>query len=63
MARRALKRAKEQMANVKAPMLGVVLNNVKTTEIGSYYGYGYYYSYKYYAKDIPKEKAMGMHNK
>jgi polysaccharide biosynthesis transport protein len=53
MARRALKRAKDQMVNVKAQVLGVVLNNVKTTEIGSYYGYGYYYSYKYYSKDVP----------
>ncbi|MBN1622142.1 MAG: polysaccharide biosynthesis tyrosine autokinase [Endomicrobiales bacterium] len=50
MARRALKRAKDQLTNVKAPVLGVVLNNVKTSEMGQYYGYGYYYSYKYYSK-------------
>jgi len=57
MARRALKRAKDQMMNVKAPVLGTVLNNVKTTEIGSYYGYGYYYSYKYYSKEMPKDNG------
>lgn len=63
MARRALKRAKDQMANVNAPVLGIVLNNVKTTEIGSYYGYGYYYSYKYYSKDNRNERPAGALNK
>ena len=63
MARRALKRAKDQLVNVKAPVLGTVLNNVKTTEIGSYYGYGYYYSYKYYSKDVPKDKSSGVTSK
>lgn len=51
MARRALKRAKDQLVNIKAPVAGIILNNVKTSEMGAYYGYGYYYSYKYYAKD------------
>jgi capsular exopolysaccharide synthesis family protein len=58
MARRALKRAKDQLANVKAPILGVVLNNVKTSEMGAYYGYGYYYSYKYYAKGDTDDKKI-----
>ena len=58
MARRALKRAKDQLVNVKAPILGVVLNNVKTSEMGSYYGYGYYYSYKYYAKGDTDDKKI-----
>jgi len=58
MARRALKRAKDQMTNVKAPVIGIVLNNVRTTEIGSYYGYGYQYSYKYYSKDVHKDKTV-----
>ncbi|MBN1824057.1 MAG: polysaccharide biosynthesis tyrosine autokinase [Endomicrobiales bacterium] len=57
MARRALKRAKDQLTNVRMPVLGVVLNNVKTSDMGNYYGYGYsyYYSYKYYSRD-GKEK-------
>ncbi len=56
MARYALKRAKDQLLNVKVPVQGVILNNVRSAEISSDYGYGYNYSYKYYAKDndIPK---------
>lgn len=59
MARRALKRAKDQLLNVKAPVSGIILNNVRTSEMGSYYGYGYsyYYSYKYYSKEDPNRKA------
>ncbi len=57
MARRALKRAKDQLSNVNVPILGVVLNNVKTSEMGSYYGYGYYYSYKYYDQRKDSDKA------
>jgi tyrosine-protein kinase Etk/Wzc len=57
MARNALKRTKDQLVNVKTPLLGVVLNNVKTAEIGSYYGYGYYYSYKYYSKESGDSKT------
>jgi capsular exopolysaccharide synthesis family protein len=55
-ARNVLKRAKDQLQNVKVKVLGLVLNNVKTSEMGSYYGYVYYYSYKYYSKDTPREK-------
>jgi Mrp family chromosome partitioning ATPase len=51
MARRALKRTRDQLQNVKIPVLGIVLNNVRTSEMGSYYGYGYNYSYKYYSKE------------
>lgn len=56
MARRALKRAKDQLLNIKAPVLGIILNNVKTSEMGAYYGYGYYYSYKYYSKEPRQSK-------
>ncbi|MHB9156103.1 MAG: CpsD/CapB family tyrosine-protein kinase, partial [Endomicrobiales bacterium] len=47
MARGALKRAKNQLMNVKAPVLGVVLNDLTASEMEP--SYGYYYSYKYYA--------------
>ena len=62
MARRALKRTKDQLSNIKTPVLGVVLNNVKTAEMGQYYGYGYYYSYKYYSKERP-ESAQSPNSK
>jgi capsular exopolysaccharide synthesis family protein len=51
MARYALKRAKDQLINVKVPVQGVILNNVRTSEISTDYGYGYNYSYKYYSKE------------
>lgn len=43
-ARGALKRAKEQITGVGAKMIGVVLNGVKTTDLGPRYSYYYDYS-------------------
>jgi len=48
-ARGALKRAKEQITNGNAKMIGVVLNGVRASEMGPQYGY-YYYDYKNYAR-------------
>lgn len=48
-ARGALKRATEQIQNVNARMIGVVLNGVRASEMGPQYGY-YYYDYKRYAR-------------
>lgn len=48
-ARGALKRAGDQIANANARMLGVVLNGVRASEMGPQYGY-YYKDYKNYAK-------------
>ncbi|MDI6641869.1 MAG: polysaccharide biosynthesis tyrosine autokinase [Elusimicrobiota bacterium] len=48
-ARGAVKRAKEQLAGVKANVLGVVLNDIRAAEMEP--RYGYYYAYKYYAKE------------
>jgi len=48
-ARGAVKRAKEQLTNAKAKVLGVVLNDIRATEMEP--RYGYYYAYKYYAKE------------
>ncbi|MFN3967129.1 MAG: hypothetical protein ACK4JE_05480, partial [Endomicrobiia bacterium] len=48
-ARGAVKRAKEQLINAKAKVLGVVLNDIRATEMEP--RYGYYYAYKYYAKE------------
>ena len=44
--RGALKRAKEQLSNVKVPVIGVVLNDITSSEMEPHYGY--YFSYKYY---------------
>lgn len=46
MARSALKRTKDQLISVKANILGVVLNDIKASEMEP--GYGYYYAYRYY---------------
>jgi capsular exopolysaccharide synthesis family protein len=46
-ARNALKRAKEQITGVGAKMLGIVLNGVKTSELGP--KYSYYYDYSEYS--------------
>ncbi len=43
-ARGALKRAKEQITGVGAKMIGIVLNGVKTSELGPRYSYYYDYS-------------------
>jgi len=51
-ARGALKRAKDQIIAVKSKLLGIVLNDIKTSEMEP--RYGYYYAYRYYAE---KEKT------
>lgn len=48
-ARGALKRAKTQLDNVKAPLVGVVINGLRTGE-GPYYTY---YTHKYYGSKKP----------
>ena len=52
MARQALRRVKDQMQSAKVNILGVVLNDMRTSEMGP--GYAYYYGYGHYAK---KEEA------
>jgi len=47
MARGALKRAKDQLTNVKVPVIGLILNDLKALEMDPQYGY--YNSYKYYS--------------
>ncbi len=47
-ARGALKRAKDMLTSVKANLVGVVLNDIRTEEMEP--RYGYYYAYKYYSK-------------
>lgn len=48
MARRALKRAKDQVVAAKANIAGVVLNDMHATDMEP--RYGYYYDYGHYAK-------------
>ncbi|MCX7956613.1 MAG: CpsD/CapB family tyrosine-protein kinase, partial [Endomicrobia bacterium] len=48
-ARGALRRAKDMLLSIKANIVGVVLNDIKTEEMEP--RYGYYYAYKYYAKE------------
>ncbi|MDI6757078.1 MAG: polysaccharide biosynthesis tyrosine autokinase [Endomicrobiia bacterium] len=48
MSRSALKRAKDQLAGVKANIVGVALNDIKASDMQ--HRYGYYYTYKYYNK-------------
>jgi tyrosine-protein kinase Etk/Wzc len=55
MARGALKRAKDQLVNVKVKPLGVVLNDLTSSDMEPHYGY-YYYSSKYYSRPDPQEK-------
>jgi tyrosine-protein kinase Etk/Wzc len=56
MARGALKRAKDQLTNLKVNVLGVVLNDITSSDLEPHYGY-YYYSNKYYSsRDTGKEK-------
>ncbi|MCB4757360.1 MAG: hypothetical protein LHV69_10100 [Elusimicrobia bacterium] len=49
-ARGALKRAKDQLLNVKSNVIGVILNNLHSTEMEPHYG-SYYYNYKYYSHE------------
>ena len=53
-ARGALKRAKTQMDNIKANVLGVVLNGLKPEASSDYQHYGYYKYYAYGEKDSHK---------
>ncbi len=48
-ARGALKRAKDLLTSIKANVVGVVLNDIRTEEMEP--RYGYYYAYKYYSKE------------
>lgn len=49
-ARGALRRAKTQLDNIKSPILGVVINGLKTSEMETRYGY-YYSKYRYSEKE------------
>jgi tyrosine-protein kinase Etk/Wzc len=49
MARGALKRAKDQLTNVKIPVLGVIVNDITASDMEPHYGY--YYSSRYYSKN------------
>ncbi|MFH1618404.1 MAG: GNVR domain-containing protein [bacterium] len=57
MARGALRRAKEQVVAGRANMIGIVLNGMKTSEIGPYYGY--YYDYGQYSQPDELKKPNG----
>jgi polysaccharide biosynthesis transport protein len=47
----AFVRARDQLAGVKSPLLGVVLNAVDTTSPDYYYSYRYYPYYHYYGEE------------
>ncbi|PIV54098.1 MAG: hypothetical protein COY53_02875 [Elusimicrobia bacterium CG_4_10_14_0_8_um_filter_37_32] len=49
-ARGALKRARDQLMTVKAKLMGVILNDIKSTEMEP--RYGYYYAYRYYSDSV-----------
>lgn len=57
MARSALKRAKDQMTKINVNVLGVILNDITSSDMGPHYNYGYNYSYKYYSKEAPTTKT------
>lgn len=52
-ARGALKRAKDQLSNMRTKLLGVVLNDLRASDMEPHYGYQYY-SYHYETPDKPK---------
>jgi tyrosine-protein kinase Etk/Wzc len=56
--RRALSRAKALLTNVKANILGAILNKIDLTGIGSSYDYYYHYHYYYYSDDGQKAKRQ-----
>jgi len=64
--RGALTYSAEQLRNVRAPILGCVLNDVDYRRDSRYYSsygrYGYYYAY-YYADDEKKRKRMDSKSK
>lgn len=55
MARRALKRAKDQIAQAHCNILGVVLNDMRSSDMAP--RYGYYYDYGHYAQSDEKKSA------
>jgi capsular exopolysaccharide synthesis family protein len=55
MARRALKRAKDQVASAHCNILGVVLNDMRSSDMAP--RYGYYYDYAHYAQSDEKRSA------
>lgn len=55
MARGGLKRAKTQLDNAKANIVGIALNDIRASEMEP--RYGYYYAYKYYAEKKPGVSA------
>ncbi len=60
--RDAVMHALEQLQRVNAPLLGVLLNGIKASNVyGSYYYY-YYYHY-YYGSDGEKKKVKGKHQR
>jgi len=60
--RDAATHALEQLQRVDAPLLGVLLNGIKASNVyGSYYYY-YYYHY-YYGQDGEKKKVKGKHQR
>ncbi len=54
-ARRALKRAKDQIAASKGNIIGVVLNDMRSSDMEP--RYGYYYDYEHYAKSDERTEA------
>ncbi len=55
--RNAIKRAKNLLENVNAPIVGCVLNSVSIDRAyGSYYYYYYYHYYSYYGHDLKRRK-------
>jgi Mrp family chromosome partitioning ATPase len=54
-ARRALKRAKDQIVAAKGNIIGVVLNDMRSTDMEP--RYGYYYDYEHYAKANDQTQA------
>jgi Mrp family chromosome partitioning ATPase len=51
----ALQYAMEQLNHVRAPALGVVLNDIDLKTYGAYDGAYKYYSYAAYAEAVPKK--------
>jgi capsular exopolysaccharide synthesis family protein len=54
--KRALARAKTILSNLKATILGVILNKIELSGLAGGYDYYYHYNYYYYAEDGAKKK-------
>jgi tyrosine-protein kinase Etk/Wzc len=54
--KRALDRAKTILSNLKANILGVILNKIELSGLAGGYDYYYHYNYYYYAEDGAKKK-------